>query len=213
MDNRLTICRKWRNRWTIFLACSRRLTHVMLDLNIRRSSISEVTSARIRAIPLLEDIRDTLFHMSKGKAPGPDGGTVDVYAHQWNVIKHDLSAEISTFFTRRRMIKSLNHTLLILIPKKDASTCLEDYRPISCVDVPYKVIAKILAKRMLLVLPDMISRNQCVFLKGRHISDNIGLAHEFMLASTTNRHLAEHRFQLISERRPIQSVGMLSMSP
>ena len=42
----------------------------------------------------------------------------------------------------------------------------------------YKCIAKFLANRLKLIMPDIIDQNQSVFVKGRSISDNILLAQE-----------------------------------
>lgn len=45
--------------------------------------------------------------------------------------------------------------------------------------IPYKVISKILASRLAIVLLDFISKNKTGFLQSKQINDNVGLAHEF----------------------------------
>ncbi|KAL0298100.1 UNVERIFIED_CONTAM: putative ribonuclease H protein [Sesamum calycinum] len=52
------------------------------------------------------------------------------------------------------------------------------FRPISCCNVLYKVITKIIVQRLRLVLDDMISPSQNAFVPGRSIGDNILLAQE-----------------------------------
>ena len=63
--------------------------------------------------------------------------------------------------------------LFVLIPKgtKD-KTELKNWRPICLLNVDYKILAKVLAKR-LQVIARIISPNQEGYIKGRYIGDNI----------------------------------------
>lgn len=56
---------------------------------------------------------------------------------------------------------------------------MEGYRPISCLGVTYKIFAKILATRLMKVLPGIIKPVQIAFIKGHRITDVISLAQEF----------------------------------
>ena len=55
-----------------------------------------------------------------------------------------------------------------------------DFRPISCCNVVYKIISKILADRMGRVLDGIISPMQNAFLGGRRMADNIDLLQELL---------------------------------
>lgn len=87
-------------------------------------------------------------------------------------------AGILDFFVQPKMIKALNHTFLTMIPKKGLTLTLNDYQPISCISVTYKIISKMLATHLAVTLPHLLSPNQCPFLRGRRISDNIILSQE-----------------------------------
>ena len=50
-----------------------------------------------------------------------------------------------------------NATFLALIPKKSEAVEVKDFRPISLVGGFYKILAKLLANRLRLVLPKIIS--------------------------------------------------------
>src|SRR2546430_8127336 len=63
---------------------------------------------------------------------------------------------------------------------------MKNFRPISCCNVLYKCITKILSNRLKLCLPRMISKNQSAFVSGRRIGDNILMAQEVV----KNYHLA-----------------------
>lgn len=71
------------------------------------------------------------------------------------------------------MPSSWGKTYITLIPKKSNPKLVFDFHPISLCNVSYKVISKILANRLKVVLPRLISKDQCGFVEGRTPFDNI----------------------------------------
>jgi hypothetical protein len=67
---------------------------------------------------------------------------------------------------------SLNSTNITLIPKGDTQTSMKNWRPIALCNVLYKIVAKVLANRLMVVLSKCISENQSAFVPGRSILDN-----------------------------------------
>ena len=59
---------------------------------------------------------------------------------------------------------SLNATFVSLIPKKSEAMEVRDFRPISLVGGVYKILAKLLANRLRVVLPKIISNSQNAFV-------------------------------------------------
>jgi hypothetical protein len=55
--------------------------------------------------------------------------------------------------------KSINATFIFLIPKKLGALECNDFRPISLVTIVYKIIAKVLANRLKMVLEMVISNS------------------------------------------------------
>ncbi|KAL0331543.1 UNVERIFIED_CONTAM: hypothetical protein Sangu_1699800 [Sesamum angustifolium] len=87
---------------------------------------------------------------------------------------------IMDFFRSGRMLRQLNHTILALMIKSENSPSVADYQPISCCNVIYKVITKIIADRFSPALEHLIYNNQATFVGGRNITNNIFLAQEMV---------------------------------
>ena len=79
----------------------------------------------------------------------------------------DIGAYISNFilqfFEHGSFLEETNKTQVMLILKVDKVEKFKDFRPISMVDCLYKIIAKILASRLKLVMPSLISESQLAF--------------------------------------------------
>ncbi|CAL1357332.1 unnamed protein product [Linum trigynum] len=127
-----------------------------------------------------EEVRAALFSMNGDKSPGPDGFTAGFFQHNWGILGKDLTDAVLDFFRTGKLLAEVNSTYLALIPKVQNADCMKQFRPISCCNILYKCIAKVLANRLREVLPIVISQNQSAFIKGRLISDNVLLAHEMV---------------------------------
>ena len=70
----------------------------------------------------------------------------------------------------------MHDSITVLIPKKDKDPKkVENLRPISLLNVLYKILTKTMAIRLARVIPDLINRDQTGFIKGRFIGENIRL--------------------------------------
>lgn len=138
-------------------------------------------TAQLLIHPISEaEIRNVLFSMPNNKAPGPDGYPVEFYRASWPIIKQDFIIAVQSFFMYGFMPRGVNATILTLIPKHDDAKEMKDYRPISCCNILYKVVSKILANRLKVLLPELIEPNQSAFVKGRLLLENVLLATELV---------------------------------
>ncbi|XP_062145358.1 uncharacterized protein LOC133852602 [Alnus glutinosa] len=126
------------------------------------------------------DIKKVIFAMNKHKAPGLDGFSAGFYQRAWAIVRQDVLDAVLEFFQTCSLLKRVNTTIITLVPKKKNSATMGDYRPISCCNIIYKCITKILANRLLSGLDDIISSNQGAFIPKMSISKNILLAQEMM---------------------------------
>ena len=127
-----------------------------------------------------EEIKQTFFSLPRNKSPGPDGYPAEFFTANWNIVGTDLINAVTEFFTSGKLLQQWNATILTLIPKKQSAVKITDFRPISCCNTVYKVIAKLLAKRLKQILPDVISNTQSAFIPGRLLLENVLMATELV---------------------------------
>jgi len=127
-----------------------------------------------------EEIRRTVFSLKASKAPGPDGFSASFFQKAWPIVGGDVTDAVLEFFYSGRLLKETNATIITLVPKKKHPAVMGDYRPISCCNIVYKVITKILANYLLSGLNDIVSCNQGAFIPKRSIAENILLAQELV---------------------------------
>ncbi|XP_013624949.1 PREDICTED: uncharacterized protein LOC106331168 [Brassica oleracea var. oleracea] len=141
---------------------------------------SELQQAYLSRTVLEPEIKGTIFSMPTNKSPGPDGYSIEFIRASWDVVGPDIINAVSEFFRNGRLLKDLNTTAITLIPKKPEACTLGDYRPISCCNIVFKVISKIIANQLKPILRVSVSPNQAAFLKGRSLGENVLLASELI---------------------------------
>jgi hypothetical protein len=146
--------------------------------NLRFRSLSVVEgNSLIRPFSELE-VKDAVWDCDSFKSPGPDGVNFGFIKDFWEEMKGDVMRFISEFHRNGKLTKGLNSTFIALIPKVDSPQRLNDFRPISLVGSLYKILAKLLANRLRMVIGSIISETQTTFVKGRQILDGILIANE-----------------------------------
>lgn len=141
---------------------------------------SEIDCGKLVKEVTKEEIKEVLFKMPGHKSPGPDGYTSEFFKETWQIIGDDVTIAVQSFFIKGFLPKGLNSTILALIPKTTEAKIMKDYRPISCCNVLYKIISKLLANRLKGILPKCISWNQSAFIKERLLMENVLLATEIV---------------------------------
>ncbi|GKE16326.1 RNA-directed DNA polymerase, eukaryota [Tanacetum coccineum] len=127
-----------------------------------------------------EEIRNAVWGCGENKSPGPDGFTFEFFRKFWSVVGPDFCTAVEWFFDHASFSIGCNSSFIALIPKSLDPKSVGDYRPISLIGSMYKVITKILATRLSVVISDLISDVQTAFLPNRQILDGPFIINELL---------------------------------
>ncbi|GKB11901.1 RNA-directed DNA polymerase, eukaryota, partial [Tanacetum coccineum] len=127
-----------------------------------------------------DEIKRAVWDCGTNKSPGPDGFTFDFIRTYWNTINEDIVNAVREFFTTSKFPPGCNSSFIALIPKKQDAKFVKDFRPISLIGCFYKIIAKILANRLKMVISDLISEVQSAFVPNRQILDGPFILNEII---------------------------------
>lgn len=125
-------------------------------------------------LPLtLKEMGEALRSMPSNKCPGRDGFTVEFYKKFWDKLGLLYFQAITYALGKGILHTSARQGLLSLLPKKDKdSRYLNNARPITLMNIDYKILSKTLALRLKEVMPFIIHEDQVGFMAGRDISLN-----------------------------------------
>ncbi|KAJ0901627.1 putative RNA-directed DNA polymerase [Helianthus annuus] len=107
-----------------------------------------------------------------GKAPGPDGFTLKFFKVFWSKLKPWVLSFLNEFHRSGSIGRGYNSSFIALIPKSKDPIEIANFRPISLVSSFYKILAKMLANRLKLVMDGLSSPTQSAFVGGRNILDS-----------------------------------------
>ena len=88
--------------------------------------------------------------------------------------------EVKSIFDNRVMLKYLNKTHIVLIPKIQGPKTLGNYRPISLCNLVYKIVTKIIVARLRPYLEKLVSPLQTTFVPRRKGIDNAVIVQELI---------------------------------
>ena len=112
--------------------------------------------------------------LKKEKSPGVDGLTVEFYHTFWHVLSDLYVNALNQAIAEGQLHLSARRGIIILIPKKDRDVLeLKNWRPLTMLTMDYKILATVLANRLKVVLPYIISEDQTGFMANRQITTTI----------------------------------------
>lgn len=102
------------------------------------------------------------------------------YQHFCEEISPALTKLVNQAIETGSVHKSLLQAFMTIIPKKEAPKSAADFRPITLLNVAFKVISKVLVNRVRPIMCKLIGPHQNSFLTGRSTLDNVILTQEII---------------------------------
>ena len=127
------------------------------------------------------DVANAVKEQKNGKTPGDDGLPAEFYKVYWQKLAPHFLCLMETCLEENSLPQSTRNGTLNLIPKpgKD-SRLLKNLRPITLLNVDYKIIEKTIAAKLDRVLPEIINRDQSGFMAGRRIATSIRKVYDLL---------------------------------
>ncbi|OAY83008.1 LINE-1 retrotransposable element ORF2 protein [Ananas comosus] len=138
----------------------------------------------------MDEVKTSIFSCAPDKAPGPDGFPLMFFQRFWHTLKDDIFDVFSSFYDGPLDLSDINKSWICPIPKKATVETARDLRPISLIHSVPKIISKVLATRLQLVMDKLVNPFQTTFIKGRHILDNFYSAHILIHHLHSSKHKA-----------------------
>ena len=144
-------------------------------------------SNKIEGLISVTELSNSLSKMNNNKTPGLDGFPVDFYKVFWIKIKWFVLRAINESYKNKILPLSMRQVIITSIPKGDKPReFLKNWRPISLLNVSYKLASSAIANRIKSVLPSIISETQTGFLQERYIGESTRLIYDIMNHCETN---------------------------
>ncbi|KAL9982663.1 hypothetical protein ACROYT_G004734 [Oculina patagonica] len=149
------------------------------DLNIPK--LSEEQKRACEGKISLEECSCLLDSFRDNKTPGNDGIPIEFYKKFWPLIGDSFIRCANECFEKGELSCSQKQAVITLIEKKGKDrSLLENWRPISLVNVDTKIMSKVIASRIKNVLPEIIHHNQTGYVKDRFIGETIRSIYDVM---------------------------------
>ena len=121
--------------------------------------------------PKEEEVAKAIDSLKSFKAAGPDGIMAEVLKVMGQSGLYWMTKIISKIWEKEQVVEEWKTcTIVPLFKKGDAEVC-DNYRGISLLSIPSKVLAKILYKRIEKKIEPQLHEAQCGFRKGRGCVD------------------------------------------
>jgi len=122
------------------------------------------------------ELQEVLYSFQKNKSPSLDGWTMEFFLGFYELIGKELLQVVEEDWMEVHILSPIHSNFIELILKSNDTLSMNDFIPIPLWNFLYKVVAKVIARRIKCILSDSISKEKFVFLEGRKIHESITVA-------------------------------------
>ena len=154
-----------------------------IDLNVRLKEdtpkLSDEEAIAIEGSITIKEAGEALKNMKNNKSPGSTGFTAEFFKFFWKDLGHFVVKSLNYGFERGELSTTQKEGIIICIPKGQKSKkFIKNWRPISLLNISYKIGSGCIANRVKKVLPSVIDLDQTGFMSDRFTGDNIRLIYD-----------------------------------
>lgn len=136
--------------------------------------ISELSRIFINKKFSQQEFTSALNDLNINKTPGSDGLTVEFFRKFWPQLQPHFYNSIMHALENGQLSHEQRTGLITLIPKKDLDRSqLANWRPITLLNVDFKIYSKAIAKRIQSCIKEVVHTDQTGFIRGRYIGENL----------------------------------------
>ena len=127
------------------------------------------------------ELAEALKNMKNSKTAGNDGFTAEFFKFFWIDLKMFVLNSLNYGYRTGSLSVTQKQGIITCLPKPNKSPFfLKNWRPISLLNVIYKLASSVLASRLKSVLHKLIHEDQKGFISGRFIGENIRLIYDIL---------------------------------
>ena len=128
----------------------------------------------------LKECEEVLKTFKSNKSPGNDGLTIEFYKKFWPLLGTHMMNSFNETYRLGELSSSQKQAVITLLDKGKDRLLLKNWRPISLLNLDYKIMSKVLAYRVKEVLPHIIHHDQTGYVKDRYIGEAVRVIQDIM---------------------------------
>ena len=155
-------------------------TRESLHLQIQKEILNETKNPKLTQTQqeqcdeeYTEIITEALKYMENDKSPDTDGLTAEFYKKFWPLLTKEFTKMTNAVLNRKCLTDTQREPLICCIYIKGDRADITKWRPISLLNINFKIITKTITNRIKAILPHLISRYQTACIPQRQIHMNL----------------------------------------
>ena len=139
------------------------------------SALSSSQASQCEGHLSADECFQALQGMARRKAPGLDGLPMEFYLKFWSVLGDDLVSVLNSCLDSGCLALSQRRGVISLSFKRGDRLDPRNWRPITLLNVDYKLASRVIAGRLLKVIHLVVDKDQTCGVPGRFIGENVAL--------------------------------------